>query len=148
MIGDTPERTWTCCTANVPCIIDNLPGHPARLVQLRVSVGLLTDGSSSLSAFPGQSPVALFEKGLAAYSCGGSFVSRTVKDRGEFPVISLRKPTPVPSQSPASHQAVHFSSQHLYAFCDSLCYYVTNQSYLTEEGSKCKRSSARPVGFD
>ena len=62
MICPAPERAWTCCTPNVPCIIDNLPGHPARLVQLRVSVGLLTDGSSSLAAFPGVQPSGMFER--------------------------------------------------------------------------------------
>lgn len=48
------------------------PDNPARLVQFRVSVGLLTDGSSFLPAFPGISPVAC-SRGTGRLQLRGQF---------------------------------------------------------------------------
>lgn len=64
MIVIASQRTRCGCTSRVASVIDNLPGHPARRVKLRVSVGLLTDGSSSLSAFPGANPSGMIEMNL------------------------------------------------------------------------------------
>ncbi|GLS35082.1 hypothetical protein GCM10010869_06700 [Mesorhizobium tianshanense] len=61
MIVIASQRTRCGCTSRVASVIDYLPGHPARRVQLRVSVGLLTDGASSVSAFPGANPSGMIE---------------------------------------------------------------------------------------
>jgi hypothetical protein len=85
MIGIASRGMQLSRSPHMEDLIDNLPGHPARRVQFRVSAGLLTDGSSSLSAFPGIKPSDMFENGLAAYSCGGSFVSQLSEGIGEIP---------------------------------------------------------------
>ena len=105
MIGGTSQETWCGCTPGLASVIDNLPGHPARRVQLQMSVGLLTDGSPSVSAFPGRTPVAC-SRWTHRLQLRGQF--RVAGEaRGAFPVISLRKPTHLPSQSCDAHQAAH-----------------------------------------
>ena len=58
-----------------------LPDIPARRVQFQVSAGLLTDGSSSLSAFPGAKPSDIVRE-----------QTRRLQLRGQFRLHPCRMP--------------------------------------------------------
>ena len=83
------------------------PDIPARLVELQMSVGLLTDGSWSFSAFPGWCPVASLRRYSPPTVAGA--VSFRGPSRGEFPVIPLREPTAVPSELLRTHQVAEMT---------------------------------------
>lgn len=91
MIAAASKRTQSGVASPRCGFIDNLPGQPRPARSVQVSVGLLTDGSTFFPAFPGE-PSGMIEMNSPPTVAGA--VSVHGQARGEFPVISLRKPTP------------------------------------------------------